>query len=55
MKCTKKSLFASALALVACLALLMGATFAWFTDSVSNTGNKIQAGKLDVSLETWDT
>ena len=55
MKSTRRSLLASALALVACLALLMGATFAWFTDSVSNTGNKIQAGKLDVSLETWDT
>ena len=39
MKSTKKSLLASGLALVVCLALLMGATFAWFTDSVSNTGN----------------
>ena len=39
MKSTRRSLLASALALVACLALLMGATFAWFTDSVSNTGN----------------
>ena len=50
MKRTKKSLLASGLALVACLALLMGATFAWFTDSVSNTGNQIQAGTLDIQL-----
>ena len=54
MKCTKKSLFASALALVACLALLMGATFAWFTDSVNNTGNIIQAGTLDIQLNDGD-
>ena len=50
MKSTRRSLLASALALVACLALLMGATFAWFTDSVSNTGNQIQAGTLDIQL-----
>ena len=54
MKCTKKSLFASALALVACLALLMGATFAWFTDSVSNTGNQIQAGTLGITAMAYD-
>ena len=54
MKCTKKSLFASALTLVACLALLMGATFAWFTDSVNNTGNMIQAGTLDIELNDGD-
>ena len=54
MKRTKKSLLASGLALVACLALLMGATFAWFTDSVSNTGNKIQAGTLGITAMAYD-
>ena len=54
MKSTKKSLLASALALVVCLALLMGATFAWFTDSVSNTGNKIQAGTLGITAMAYD-
>ncbi len=54
MKSTKKSLLASALALVACLALLMGATFAWFTDSVSNTGNQIQAGTLGITAMAYD-
>ena len=46
---TKKSLIASGVALLASVALLAGATFAWFTDSVTNTGNKIQAGTLDIT------
>ena len=54
MKSTKKSLVASGLSLLCCAALLVGTTFAWFTDSVVNKGNKIQAGTLDVSLAEWD-
>ena len=50
MKSTKKSLLASGLALLASVALLAGTTFAWFTDSVTNSGNKIQAGNLKVDL-----
>ena len=50
MKSTKKSLLASGLALLASVALLAGTTFAWFTDSVTNSGNKIQAGSLKVDL-----
>ena len=50
MKTTKKSLIASGLSLLTCAALLIGTTFAWFTDSVSNTGNRIEAGTLDVDL-----
>ena len=53
-KSTKKSLIASGLALLTCCALLAGTTFAWFTDSVVNKNNKIQAGTLDVSLAEWD-
>ena len=48
---TKKSLIFSALSLLLCCALLIGTTFAWFTDSVTNTGNKIQAGTLDIEVE----
>ena len=51
MKSTKKSLIFSALSLLLCCALLVGATFAWFTDSVTNTGNKIQAGNLEIELQ----
>lgn len=47
---TRKSLWAAGFALLVCIVLLIGTTFAWFTDSVSNNGNRIQAGKLDVDL-----
>ena len=47
---TRKSLIFSAISLLLCCALLVGTTFAWFTDSVTNTGNKIQAGNLEVAL-----
>lgn len=46
---TRRSLLASGLALVLCLALLLGATLAWFTDNVTSTGNTIQAGTLEIS------
>lgn len=48
---TKKSLALSALSLLLCVVMLVGLTFAWFTDSVTNGRNKIQAGKLSVELE----
>lgn len=48
---TKKALHGSLLALVLCIVLLIGTTFAWFTDTASTGVNKIQSGRLDVSLE----
>ncbi len=48
---TKRALLTSALAIVACVAMLIGSTFAWFTDTASTGVNKIQAGNLDVKLE----
>lgn len=39
------------MALVLCFSMLLGTTFAWFTDNASTSVNKIQAGKLDVVLE----
>ena len=53
-KSTKRALVSSALALLMCLAMLVGATFAWFTDTASTGVNKIQAGNLDVALEMKD-
>ena len=50
-KSTKRALLGSVIAMVLCLAMLVGATFAWFTDTASTGVNKIQAGKLDVALE----
>ena len=49
-KNTKRALLASVLSVVLCCAMLIGSTFAWFTDSVTSTGNKIVAGNLKVDL-----
>ena len=54
MKASKKSLLASGVALLASVALLAGTTFAWFTDSVVNAGNKIQAGNLAIGAYAYD-
>ena len=48
---TKRALLVSALSIVMCLAMLIGTTFAWFTDTASTGLNKIQVGNLDVELE----
>ena len=48
---TKKALIMSVLSMVLCIAMLIGMTFAWFTDTASTAVNKIQAGNLDVELE----
>ena len=49
-KNTKKALLASVLSMLICLTMLVGTTFAWFTDSVINTENRIEAGKLKIDL-----
>ena len=54
MKSTKKSLFTSVLALFLCFSMLLGTTFAWFTDVVTSGNNKIVAGSLKVDLELFD-
>ena len=48
---TKRALITSALAILMCAAMLIGTTFAWFTDTASTAVNKIQAGNLDIELE----
>ena len=53
-KATKRALLTSVMALVMCVVMLVGTTFAWFTDTASTGVNKIQAGNLDVALEMWD-
>ena len=50
-KATKRALLTSVMALVMCVVMLVGTTFAWFTDTASTGVNKIQAGNLDVELE----
>ena len=56
---TKKALRGSLFALFLCIVLLIGTTFAWFTDTASTGVNKIQSGNLDVELQydnngTWE-
>lgn len=40
----------SIVAIVLCFCMLLGTTFAWFTDAVNSVENKITAGNLDVEL-----
>lgn len=48
---TKKALLSSAFAILICVAMLIGTTFAWFTDTASTGVNKIQAGNLDIEVK----
>ena len=50
---TKKAFALSVLSLVVCVSMLIGTTFAWFTDSVTSANNKIVAGNLKVDLEVY--
>ena len=49
-KATKRALLTSVMALVMCVVMLVGTTFAWFTDTATANVNKIQAGNLDIQL-----
>ncbi len=49
-KSTKRALLASVLSLLVCLTMLIGSTFAWFTDTASAGVSAIQAGTLDIDL-----
>ena len=49
-KTTKRALWMSALSLVLCFSMLVGTTFAWFTDEVKSGTNTIVAGNLDVDV-----
>lgn len=53
-KTTKRALLGSVLALVLCFAMLLGSTYAWFTDHDTIGVNKIVAGELDVTLVKAD-
>lgn len=50
MKRTKNSLLFSAISLLLCISMLLGTTYAWFTDSVTSNGNRIVSGTLDVEM-----
>ena len=47
---TKRSLVINALSILLCLTMLLGTTFAWFTDTVASSTNRIIAGNLKIDL-----
>ena len=49
-KSTKRALISSTLAILMCVAMLIGTTFAWFTDTASTGVNKIVSGNLKVDI-----
>ena len=49
-RATKRALLTSILAICLCLVMLVGSTFAWFTDTASTGVNQIKSGTLDVQL-----
>ena len=50
-KATKRALLTSIMALVMCVVMLVGTTFAWFTDTASTGVNKITSGNLHVEIQ----
>ena len=50
-KATKRALLTSVMALVMCVVMLAGTTFAWFTDTASTGVNKITSGNLHVEIQ----
>lgn len=51
---TKRALLLSVISIAVCLTMLVGSTFAWFTDSASTNVNNIQAGTLDIDIQDKD-
>ncbi len=49
-KSVKRMWLGSIIALCLCFAMLLGTTFAWFTDSVSSANNIIKTGVLDIAM-----
>lgn len=50
----KTALLMSFTSLLICFAMLVGSTFAWFTDTASTGVNKIVAGNLKVGFQYWN-
>lgn len=53
-KATRHALLLSVLSLFLCVAMFVGTTFAWFTDTATSGNNIIKTGDLDIVLEYWD-
>ena len=51
---SKRALLLSVLSMVICVSMLIGSTFAWFTDSATANVNTIKSGDLDVEIVKAD-
>ena len=49
-RATKRALLTSVMALAMCVVMLVGTTFAWFTDTASTNVNRIVSGNLKVDI-----
>ncbi len=54
LKSLKRALFSTVLSIALCVSMLVGTTYAWFTDTATSTGNTITTGTLDVDLFVHD-
>lgn len=54
-KSTKHALFSGVVTMLLCIAMLVGTTFAWFTDSAGSDGNIIRTGSFDIKMYWSDT
>ena len=50
-KSSMRALLKCGLALLLCISMLIGGTYAWFTDEVTSSGNIIQSGNLDIDMQ----
>ncbi|MBQ6714427.1 MAG: hypothetical protein IJN15_02635 [Clostridia bacterium] len=50
-KITKRTFWGAVLSLILCVSMLVGTTFAWFTDTASTAVNSVQSGTLDIELQ----
>ena len=50
-KSTKRALLLSVCSILLCFVMLIGTTFAWFTDTASTAVNTIKSGKLDIEIQ----
>ena len=53
-KSTKRALLVSVMAMVICFTMLLGTTFAWFTDTAKSGNNIIKSGNLEVQFDYWN-
>ena len=54
MEKNRSKVLMSVLIIALCLAVCVGLTYAYFTDSAKSSGNKIQAGNLKLDLQLYD-